>query len=88
VTGVNLSGSSVILKAARSVTDPVVLTKTNADGIQITGSGNSTISIPLDPEDTLNLSGKYYFEVEVTDTAGNISTVTVGRMTVNPALIS
>ena len=41
----------------------------------------------LDPSDTAALSGLYYHEAEVTDGAGNRSTVLTGVATVIPTLI-
>jgi hypothetical protein len=87
VAGEDLSGSAIKFQAARSVQDSAVITKTTGDGIQITGAGNSVISISLDAEDTEALVGKYYFEVQVTSAAGKVSTVAVGRMKIMQDLI-
>lgn len=43
--------------------------------------------VELDPDDTEDLSGLYYHEAELTDGAGNVSTVLTGRMTIKPVLI-
>jgi len=88
VDGHNLQGASVIFKAARAVdSSEVMITKSSGSGIQITGTGNSVISIALQPADTQTMEGKYYFEVEVTDVDGRVSTVTTGRMVVLQTLI-
>lgn len=43
--------------------------------------------VELDPDDTETISGLYYHEAELTDGAGNVSTVLTGRMTIKPVLI-
>lgn len=42
---------------------------------------NQQFTVALSPADTENLIGDYYHEAEITDTAGNVSTVTIGRGT-------
>lgn len=43
--------------------------------------------VELEPADTEELSGLYYHEAELTDGAGNVSTVLTGRMTIRTVLI-
>lgn len=68
----------------------IYIQKSTADGgIIITeNSGTFTLTIELQPEDTENLTpGKYYHETEVVDSAGEISTVTVGKFILRPTAI-
>jgi len=52
------------------------------------GEEESIIKIKLDPADTENLKGVYYHEAEVTDSFGNISTVTMGSVTIEKGYIN
>ena len=69
----------------------IFVTKTTADGgIVITGDTNVgfTLTIELLPEDTEDVTpGAFYHECEVTDAAGEISTVTIGAFTLKQTLV-
>ncbi len=60
----------------------VVLNKTTSSGIAMTIPANGIFEISLDPIDTENLLGYYLHECELTDIAGNISTIFTGKFTV------
>jgi hypothetical protein len=49
--------------------------KTTENGITISGN---EILVKLTPTDTLNINGIHYYECELTDAQGNISTVKTG----------
>ena len=88
---VNLTGATDIRWVVKRNEDDAtaLITKTLASGIttldQILHAGEFTIT--LDPEDTEDLGGaSYYHEAEVTDSAGDPSTVTRGILTIKKAL--
>lgn len=64
------------------------LSKDNgAIGGVTTVTEEGVFEVEIEPEDTESLSGLYYHEAELTDGAGNVSTVLTGRMTIKPVLI-
>ncbi|PEL12651.1 hypothetical protein [Bacillus sp. AFS017336] len=60
------------------------ITKNTTNGITLSGSD---IHIKLDPADTLTLTGLYEHEIELTDSLGNVSTVTKGTVNIIKSLI-
>jgi hypothetical protein len=57
----------------------VILTKTTGDAITITDGLNGLFTISLVPADTEDIPpATYRHEAEITDSSGNVSTVTVG----------
>lgn len=85
VTGVDLAGAAVkwsMRKAALKVAGPGVSKDTNA-GIEITNAATGEFTIKLNPTDTAGMSGTYLHEAEVTDAAGNVSTVLTGMVTIH-----
>jgi hypothetical protein len=84
----DLTGAAIAWQLARSAgsTSPAV-SKSLGGGIAITDGPNGVFTVTLDPADTAALSGLYYHEAEVTDGAGNRSTVLSGVATVIPTLI-
>lgn len=79
VSGVDLTGASVKWAAKKSIynVEPDIYKET-ADGLMIAASDSFVIA--LAPEDTAALVGSYYHEAEVTDAAGNVSTVMTGTV--------
>ena len=77
--------------SASSTGSNVFVTKSTDDGgIIITGDINAgfVLTIELLPNDTEDLvPGAFYHECEVTDAAGEISTVTVGAFTLKQTLV-
>jgi len=61
-----------------------LITKTSTGTITISGS---TVTVPLVEADTAALAGTYYYELEITDTSGNIST-NQGRATIHKTAIA
>lgn len=66
---------------------PATVEKALNDGIAVTDETGGVITITLDPEDTEDLKGDFYHEVEIVDEDGDVSTVLTGRVTINPTLI-
>jgi hypothetical protein len=58
-----------------------VITKDLNDGIVVTGLG--TMEITLDPLDTENLSGKFQYEIRITDISNNVFVPVAGLFIVN-----
>jgi hypothetical protein len=85
---VDLTGAAVAWQLARSAgSAAAVVSKSLGAGIAITDGPNGVFTVTLDPADTESLTGLYYHEAEVTDAAGNRSTVLTGVATVIPTLI-
>jgi hypothetical protein len=78
----NLAGATVQWAMFREYKGTVVLTKDTDAGITITDEANGALTIALDASDTENVRPDIYaHEVEVTDSGGNVSTVTTGYIT-------
>lgn len=76
---VDLTGASATYRIVSGDNTQVHVTKTESDGLVLAGS---TVTLTLSPADTAALSGIYYHEMEITDTAGNVSTVLAGTLTI------
>jgi hypothetical protein len=77
----NITGATVRYVAVRRGT--AYITKTVGSGIVLTTPASGILTITLDPADTDDLTpGEYEHEVEITDGDGNVSTVTVGTLTI------
>jgi hypothetical protein len=76
--------------AAKKVTSTVrLLEKSVASGsITVLDAAGGVLSIPILPADTAAITGDYYHELEVIDSAGDIGTVLIGTMTVARALVT
>lgn len=84
---VNITGATIKWQAARSYGKTSVISKTTSSGISITDGTNGVFAVTLSPSDTDSLSGIYHHEAELTATDTTKSTVLVGTMKINPALI-
>lgn len=89
-TAVSLIGAqSIKWWVAKRVTSTTrFLEKTVGDGITVDDAAGGLLTISLDPEETEDVSGDYYHELEVIDSAGDIGTVLRGTMTVVRALVT
>lgn len=87
----DLTGSSIKLWIASDVDSPALLEKDNVTGsptdITITDGPLRKFSVALTAAETDLLDGLYYYEVEVTDLDGFVTTVTTGTMRVFKTLI-
>lgn len=84
---VDIAGADIKLWIAESVQGPALIEKSNGSGITITDATSGQFEVTLESADTENLEGKYYFECEITDALGNISTPIKGTMKIVRALI-
>ena len=64
-----------------------VLQKTMGNGIEDVALFEGQFVVNLDPEDTRDMNGSYYHEVEITDAFGNVSTPISDTFTVTKDLI-
>lgn len=72
---------------ARSVKHPALVEKAVGSGVQVQDAPGGLVAVTLAPADTVNLSGRYYHEVEVIDAQGHVCTVLAGYVLIRPALI-
>jgi hypothetical protein len=74
---------------AKKVTSTTrLLEKTIGSGITVTNAAGGQLTVEIDPEDTDDVVGDYYHEMEIIDSAGDIGTVLRGTMTVARALVT
>lgn len=84
---VNISGTAIRFEMARFASDtPALVTKAIGSGVTIIDGPTGRFDVALDPADTAEFSGSYYYEAEIDD-GGTISTVIRGRATIDAALI-
>ena len=68
---------------------PVLVKNKTTGGIQLVGGGTGGVfQLNLSSSDTQVLTGYYIHEAAITDSSGNVSTVTLGRMQVGRAPIA
>ena len=85
VTGqpVDITGTLIRWQLAKSVRDAAALIEKSVDdGIEITDLPGGLFTVTLNPADTLQLTGTYYYEGEIDD-GGVISTVVSGYMQID-----
>jgi hypothetical protein len=87
LTGAELRWQASKLKTPGVFSSTAVLQKTEQNGITIDDELNGILTVVLDPEDTLNLSGNFYHELESVDGSGDVATVFTGSFEVKKALI-
>lgn len=81
----DLVGATLTYAVAKNPRSEVLLTKTNSDGISVTGNG--TMQIQFDPEDTEDIDGDdYYHELRSVSPAGAKTTLMFGTLTINDNL--
>lgn len=69
---VDLSGASIEFNLAKRENDAALLTLSIGSGVTITDAVNGQHDVELAPIDTAALVGSYYWQIEVTDSAGNV----------------
>lgn len=85
----NLGGATVKW-ALENQAGAIVLQKLNGAGAVIQDpTGTPYVEVTIAAADTVALApGAYSHEAEITDSSGNVSTVTVGRATVQPSIFA
>jgi hypothetical protein len=87
-SAVNIVGATIHWRCAKSFNKTAAVLKSTSDGITISDGANGQMTIQLDADDTEDLVGLYYHEIELTSAAGDVSTVLRGTMKVTPQLIA
>jgi len=82
---VDLSNSELTFVISRY--DTAEVTKTTGSGITVGGTDSNVATVQLDASDTEALSGEFDLELQQTDGAGNVATLTRGRLTIEADLI-
>lgn len=80
VTVLDISNCAINWVLYKRYPENIVLTKTTSSGITLTIPASGVFLITLVPVDTENLLGEYNHEAELTDLAGYISTIMVGKV--------
>lgn len=87
-TPLGLEGATVVWAVAeRDAAATRVLTKSSADGGIVLGEPSNRFVIAIAAADTAGLAGRYWHQAQVTDGAGNRSTVLAGTLNVLPTII-
>lgn len=91
VTRVDLTEATVRWWASKGTVEQfsrtAILKKTMGSGIEDVALIDGEFMVTLDPADTAGLNGTYYYEVEITDAFGNVSTPIFDTFTVSKDLI-
>jgi hypothetical protein len=83
-TAVDITGSSIAWALAEAPGESPTVSKSTGDSsISITDATNGEFTVYVDSADTEGLSGVYYHEAELTDSSGNVHTVTTGYITIS-----
>ena len=85
---VDLTGATIRWQMARSVYAAPDLSKAVGTGITVTSAPGGLFTVMLAPSDTADITGTFYFEVEIVDASGNVSTPRTGEIVISPGLIS
>ena len=83
----DLTGVTATFIIARRVRSTALITKTVGAGIVLTTPLSGVLTVTIDPVDSDDLHGTYYFECEVTDLVGDIATIAYGFITYQLDLI-
>ena len=79
----DISGATIAWVLYNEAAGVAVLNKSTVSGITITSGIGGAFTVALAPSDTESVTpGAYYHEAEVTDIAGNVSTVFTGTVTI------
>jgi hypothetical protein len=87
---IDLTNCSVWMTAKEYYTDTddsATFQKSTSDGITVLDEDNGLIKVELEPADTTDLDGKRHrlvYDIQVEDSAGAVTTVLRGRLTVYP----
>lgn len=79
-----LSGATIKWVMKKGLNGDLVIEKTTDSGVTITDANNGIFTVSLNPLDTDGKPGGYYHEAQVTDSQGNVSTVSVGSANIKP----
>lgn len=85
---VPIAGASIVFILSENEFSAALVTKTTGAGIVITNAAGGEFTVTLDSADTEPLVGEHYFEAEVTDTGGRVSTVVLGVIDIRQNVIA
>lgn len=76
-TAVNLTGATIKFSVAEQLTGAIKFSKTTSSGITISSPATAGIFVvTIDKEDIDDFHGSYIYEAVVTDSSGNVGTMT------------
>jgi len=78
--GYSLTGASLVYIVEVEPKSGSLIRKTTANDVSISGS---TVTVTLNPIDTLQLEGLYYHEIQALDVLGRVATIMVGNVKIN-----
>ncbi len=84
-SALDLAGSAVTWRLLYGAT--VVLTKTVGGGITLSTTVRGRMSVPISAADSNQTSGIYTHQARVVLADGNIETITIGTVVINPSAI-
>jgi hypothetical protein len=87
LVGAELRWQASRLKAPDAFGSTPIISKTEQNGIDIDDDLNGLLTVNLSPEDTMQLRGDFYMELETIDASGDVATVYTGSFQVKKALI-
>ncbi len=85
---VPITGASIVFILSVNEFSAALVTKTTGAGIVISNGQGGEFTVTLDVADTEPLVGEHYFEAEVTDTGGKVSTVVLGVIDIRQNVIA
>lgn len=88
LTGATIEFRQAVKKPGGRFETTAKITKTTSSGIAITDATNGVFTVTMDPADTDDLAGRYYYEIQVTDSGGDIATVTTGTAIIDADLVT
>ncbi len=84
---VPITGASAVFILSLTEFSAALVTKTVGSGIVITNGAGGILTVTLLPADTEALVGTHYFEIELTDTGGRVSTIVLGHIDIRKNVI-
>lgn len=84
---VPINNAAIVFILSENEFTAALVTKAVGTGIVITNGPGGVFTVTLDSADTEALIGEHYYEAEVTDTGGRVSTVVVGTIDIRKNVI-
>lgn len=85
---VNITGATAVFILSNNPYSAAIVTKSSGSGIVITDGPAGILTVSLDPADTAALAGSFYYEVELTDASGRVSTIVVGQINIRADVVT
>ena len=84
---VPITGATIVFILSVNEFSAALVTKSTGAGIVITNGPRGVFTVTLDVADTEPLIGEHYFEAELTDAGGRVSTVVLGTIDIRKNVI-